>query len=127
MNGYNAFITDSKSGVDDLRVTMGPSNTTGRLEVFHEGHWGLVCNDGSWKNAAALVACRQIGYTYGRVFNDFPLAHGIGEILPYWLHNATCIGNETNLNECKLSSWGGTSCVNHATVHCSNQSKLNIA
>ena len=30
------------------------------MEVFSEGRWGTVCNNG--ENAVAEVVCRQLGY-----------------------------------------------------------------
>ena len=35
---------------------------SGRIEVYCNDEWGLVCNDGFTKNDADTV-CRQLGYT----------------------------------------------------------------
>lgn len=33
--------------------------STGRLEIYHEGEWGTICDDG-FSNTGATVACRSI-------------------------------------------------------------------
>ena len=44
------------------RVVNGSSTTSGRLELFYNGTWGTVCDDGFTQNDAA-VACRMLGIT----------------------------------------------------------------
>ena len=49
----------------ELRLTRGSlsssSYTSGRLEIFINGRWGTVCDDG-WTTANTAVACRQLGF-----------------------------------------------------------------
>ena len=44
-----------------LRLTDGVHSGSGRLEIYHDGEWGSICDD-SFDITDADVACRQIGY-----------------------------------------------------------------
>jgi len=41
----------------------GNSSHEGRLEVYHDGVWGSVCDHG-FNDTEASVACRSLGFTY---------------------------------------------------------------
>ena len=94
----------------DLRLVGGTSVEEGRVEVYHSGEWGTVC-DNNWDINDATVVCQQLGHLRavsalgGAYFSD-----GSG---PIWYDNVDCVGNETNITQCSHSGIGVHNC-NHS-------------
>ncbi|KFZ62042.1 Deleted in malignant brain tumors 1 protein, partial [Antrostomus carolinensis] len=101
-----------------LRLAGGPGPCAGRVEVFHNGTWGTVCDDG-WGSPEGQVVCRQLGC--GTLLSVAPGARygeGTGQI---WLDEVNCTGNEDNIFDCRASAWGDNNCFHgeDAGVICS--------
>ncbi len=47
----------------DIQIVGGQVEGTGNILLYHEGKWGVICDDG-WNLKAAQVACRMAGFPY---------------------------------------------------------------
>ncbi|XP_048784677.1 deleted in malignant brain tumors 1 protein-like isoform X6 [Lagopus muta] len=114
--GKHASVVCSGSVVSSfapIRLVDGPGRCAGRLEVFHNGQWGTVCDD-SWEFSDAAVVCRQLDC--GAVISTPPRAYfGQGQG-PMWLDDVNCTGTEAALSECKFKGWGIHNCYHHEVV-----------
>ncbi|NXB12548.1 MARCO protein, partial [Cnemophilus loriae] len=79
----------------------------GRVEIFHEGSWGTICDDG-WTTREATVVCRMLGFN--RAVTSFTAPAGTGQI---WLDDLNCSGSEITIMDCSKRDWGAHNC-NHS-------------
>mgnify|MGYP001793530170 CR=1 FL=1 len=85
---------------------------SGRVEIYHNGVWGSVCNN-SWEIQDSHVACRMLGFPRALDFNtNAKYGQATGMI---WLDNVQCNGDEESLFHCSHSQWGQHNC-NHSNV-----------
>ncbi|XP_046760762.1 deleted in malignant brain tumors 1 protein isoform X12 [Gallus gallus] len=108
-----------------IRLVNGPNHCAGRIEVFHNGQWGTVCDD-SWNLRSAKVVCRQLGC--GTAVSAPGKAHFGRGSDPIWLDDVECSGTEASLSQCRLNNWGNHNC-NHeedAAVVCSGTNPLQV-
>uniref|UniRef100_A0A3B4DJJ3 SRCR domain-containing protein n=1 Tax=Pygocentrus nattereri TaxID=42514 RepID=A0A3B4DJJ3_PYGNA len=90
-----------------IRLVGSGGDCAGRLEVFHSGSWGTVCDD-LWDIEDAQVVCRQL--QCGVALSALVPAHfgpGTGAI---WLNEVECEGNETSLFNCRFQLCGEDEC-----------------
>merc|ERR1712002_1074819 len=83
--------------------------TEGRVEVYHEGEWGTVCDDNlidpgnghitEQGNKAANVVCKQLGYSSGVPIVTPEGQRGAGTI---WMEYPVCSGEEASLLDCEF-------------------------
>ncbi|XP_036417696.1 deleted in malignant brain tumors 1 protein-like, partial [Colossoma macropomum] len=108
----------------DLRLVNGFDKCSGRVEVYHNGRWGTVCDDG-WDLNDAAVVCREMGC--GRAVSALHSAHfgqGSGQIL---LDDVACSGSERSLSGCSHQGFGRHNCGHgeDAGVICSDLRLVN--
>ncbi|XP_069779234.1 neurotrypsin [Narcine bancroftii] len=97
--GTSAFVP--------IRLVGGSSEYEGRVEVYHSGQWGTVCDD-EWDEADAEVVCRQLGRsTPAKAQTLAYFGEGSGPIL---LDDVQCTGNELSIDQCRKSLWGEHNC-----------------
>ena len=90
-----------------VRLVNGPTKHEGRVEVYHNGEWGTVCDD-EWDLNDAQVVCSELGL--GQVIAArYNTSYGEdnGQI---WLNNLNCTGAEWTIRGCSHSGWGIKNC-----------------
>ena len=103
-----------------VRLADGSTSYEGRVEVYHNGEWGTVCDDG-WDLNDAQVVCRQLGYDLTNntitIRGSAYYGQGSGQIL---LNNVNCVGNESTIEDCSHDGWGIHDCFHRedAGVKC---------
>ena len=107
------FVTHSVQA--RLRLSHG---SYGRVEVYHSGSWGTVCDD-MWDINDGKVVCHELGYgpvTSVHLFAAY--GAGSGRI---WMDEVRCRGSESQLSSCSFQGWGRHNCSHgeDASVVCS--------
>ncbi|XP_013382844.1 uncharacterized protein LOC106153451 [Lingula anatina] len=90
-----------------IRLRGGPVSNAGRIEIYHDGSWGTVCDDG-FDQADAEVVCRELGYI-GAVFPKLNSFYGPGRG-NVWLSELQCSGQELFIRACTHSGWNARTC-----------------
>ncbi|XP_077207064.1 scavenger receptor cysteine-rich domain-containing protein DMBT1-like [Paroedura picta] len=118
--GHNEDISVICSVPSHIRLANGNRTCEGRVEVYHNGSWGTICDD-LWNMLNAQVVCRQL--SCGEAISadtDAKYGEGSGLIL---MDDVKCQGNETAVEECSHNGWGVSNCRHKedAGVNCSGQ------
>ncbi|KAM4633324.1 scavenger receptor cysteine-rich domain-containing protein DMBT1-like isoform 2-T2 [Polymixia lowei] len=126
--GDNTCNHTSVAGVicsDSLAVRLVNSNDqcSGRVELYHAGQWGTMC-DRDWTMNDAEVVCKLLdcGHAVSAPISA-PFGQGTG---PIWEASNSCFGSETSLQQCSVNGFNNTSCRHEedAGIVCAEQIKL---
>ena len=101
-----------------VRLVGGTSDSEGRVEVYHNGAWGTVCDD-NWDINDANVVCQQLGYSGATsALGDASFGEGND---PIHYDDVACTGTEARLADCDHNGIGIHNCYHSedAGVVCS--------
>ncbi|KYO40694.1 antigen WC1.1 isoform B [Alligator mississippiensis] len=108
---------------EKLRVVGTEDRCSGRVEVWHRGSWGTVC-DNSWDMADANVVCKQLGCGAAvSALGEAAYGEGTG---PIWLDKLNCKGTESSLWDCCAEPWDDSKChhKDDAAVICTGVTEM---
>lgn len=92
---------------DLVRLVNGGARQVGRVEVFVNGEWGTVCDDG-FGLVDANVICRMLGYSRAIVARSRAhFGQGSGKI---WVDQLDCKGDEDSIFDCGMNELGKHDC-----------------
>ncbi len=91
---------------------MNGNATSGRVEIFHGGEWGTICDDlFVLNNNAANVICNGLGFMGRHIARRF--GRGEGSIR---LDDIQCDGTELSIEDCHHAPWKQTDCTHGEDV-----------
>ncbi|KAJ8026468.1 Scavenger receptor cysteine-rich domain superfamily protein [Holothuria leucospilota] len=101
----------------DIRLVGTTSENVGRVEIYHQGQWGTICDDG-WNINDAEVVCRQLGFPGAVSALDNASFGQVNWVI--LLDDVSCIGTEHHLLDCRHSGWYRHNCEpgDEAGVRC---------
>nr|XP_054768414.1 scavenger receptor cysteine-rich domain superfamily protein-like [Lytechinus pictus] len=96
----------------DVRLAGGATTNKGRVEIYTNGQWGVVCNHMSlsWTDTDAAIVCRQLGM-YKNDSGEVIDSIADQRVGPVHITDLNCDGTEKRLDECRSSSNNATYCA----------------
>lgn len=96
----------------DIRLVAGPHGMEGRLQIFHTGAWGEVCDDyfdgaygTSYYGYSTTTVCQQLGYRGGTFVSTYDAPTDT-----FVLDDVNCTGSERRIGDCPHLAYGTENC-----------------
>ena len=87
-----------------VRLVNGPTKYEGRVEVYHNGQWGTVCDNG-WDLNDAQVVCNELGFGVAVAARRIDNAYYRGGRAQFCLEDLNCNGTEEMITNCLHGRW----------------------
>ncbi|XP_071944451.1 neurotrypsin-like [Antedon mediterranea] len=101
------------SGFDEikLRLTGGAHFEQGRVEIYHDGEWGTIC-DRDWTMADANIVCKT--YLNSQAINAYKSMQDNNDVeRPIFIEDISCTGMEKNILDCAFKGLEETHDCSH--------------
>ncbi|VDI68325.1 deleted in malignant brain tumors 1 protein, partial [Mytilus galloprovincialis] len=113
------YSVDTSGSYTNVRLVGGNYYWEGRVEIYHNGAWGTICDDNFDTNEAKVI-CTMLGYNrYGSVtaYGSAAFGEGRGSIM---LDDLQCNGYESDISHCASNGWNHHNCGHgeDASVSC---------
>jgi hypothetical protein len=105
-----------------VRLQGGNTSNEGRVEVYCNGLWGTLCDDGIGENEAKKI-CTQLGYSSYVNYNHLPNLHG-SVYQPIWFDDIVCYKGSSCISDChRCPDFEFHNChhTEDVTIECSNE------
>ncbi|XP_063968185.1 deleted in malignant brain tumors 1 protein-like [Lytechinus pictus] len=112
-----------------VRLVGSSSPNQGRVQLYHEGSWGSICDD-RWDINDAMVVCHMLGYqsaSEALTANPFP-ERGDDPAGGVLLDQVQCEGDETHIGRCQHRGFRPEGCDHDedAGVVCDGKSDFRV-
>lgn len=110
-------VTPTKSSNSHIVRLVGGGKNYGKVEIYHDGEWGVVCNDG-WDKRHGNKVCKMLGYS--RASSVYSVGRRWGRRGRIWTVDERCDERELSFEKCIKSNRSWHSCRHHrdASVRC---------